>query len=172
MALAEFRRNKYLTYFRENDVQWTVNEMNFQEEDEGGSINMKNDLEVTSGKPTEDSNKGNNNKESSSATLLIPNRRPPQSTRIANSCAICLGSYECGEDVVWSTNKECEHCYHADCILDYFVTLLGTDDDELEMESPCPCCRRAFCTFKKKTSDDDNEKDASDRKSRGGENQD
>ena len=46
MALAEFRRNKYLTYFRENDVQWTVNEMNFQENEEGESINMKNDLEV------------------------------------------------------------------------------------------------------------------------------
>jgi hypothetical protein len=44
--------------------------------------------------------------------VLLPHRRPPQSATVPNQCAICLSSYEAGEDIVWSSNKHCDHAYH------------------------------------------------------------
>ena len=57
---------------------------------------------------------------------------------VSNVCAICLDAYTAGEMVVWSSNAECQHAFHQDCILDCFVNL--KDDDK----TPCPCCRQDF----------------------------
>jgi hypothetical protein len=136
--------------------------------------------------------------------VLLPHRRSPQSATVPNQCAICLSSYKAGEDIVWSSNKHCDHAYHQgecgrcrlllllvcssssggamvdfrlhvlwnesctpsalsvvflfhyqpsphpscsfcyiDCILEYFVLLL----EPTKEDSPCPCCRRNFCSL-------------------------
>lgn len=35
---------------------------------------------------------------------------------IVGNCAICLGSFELQDKVVWSANPACVHCFHARCI--------------------------------------------------------
>jgi hypothetical protein len=57
---------------------------------------------------------------------------------VSNVCAICLDAYKAGEMVVWSSNAECQHAFHQDCILDYFANL------KEENKTPCPCCRQDF----------------------------
>jgi hypothetical protein len=65
---------------------------------------------------------------------------------VPNCCAICLSSYKVGEAVVWSTNEDCPHAFHQNCIVDYLVTVNGG-------KTPCPCCRQNFvCELSEKES--------------------
>ena len=51
-------------------------------------------------------------------------------------CVICLGQYEVGEVLVWSSNPVCEHAFHEHCIEKWLMKQRG---------GPlCPCCRRNF----------------------------
>ena len=60
---------------------------------------------------------------------------------VPNCCAICLGNYEVGEKVVWSSNEECPHAFHEECMVDWLTKMLdGT---------PCPCCRADFTDLEK-----------------------
>mmetsp|Transcript_21482 Transcript_21482/g.33229 ORF Transcript_21482/g.33229 Transcript_21482/m.33229 type:complete len:326 (-) Transcript_21482:147-1124(-) len=70
-------------------------------------------------------------------------------------CAICLSEYEKCDRVCWSSNIECNHVFHEDCILQWlissgkkrsmneFFTRHPTDEKLLEHEF-CPCCRQGF----------------------------
>ena len=49
-------------------------------------------------------------------------------------CTICCEEYVIGEDIAWSKNDECCHCFHTDCI----VAWLMHDNDE------CPICRNQY----------------------------
>ncbi|GFH55125.1 hypothetical protein CTEN210_11601 [Chaetoceros tenuissimus] len=49
-------------------------------------------------------------------------------------CTICCEEYVIGEDIAWSNNDECCHCFHTDCI----VAWLMHDNDE------CPICRNQY----------------------------
>lgn len=55
---------------------------------------------------------------------------------VPNCCAICLMSYEVGEIVIWSSNKECIHAFHQECVVGWLV--------KMQPETPCPCCRAEF----------------------------
>eukprot|EP00984_Skeletonema_dohrnii_P022948 scaffold12062_cov98-Skeletonema_dohrnii-CCMP3373.AAC.1 len=70
-------------------------------------------------------------------------------------CAICLSEYEKCDRVCWSSNTECSHVFHEDCILQWlissgkkrsmneFFTRHPTDEILLKNEF-CPCCRQDF----------------------------
>ena len=70
--------------------------------------------------------------------LDLPRKHYPRA--VPNVCAICLEAYRPNETVVWSSNIDCSHAFHQDCILDYLVTKLEVKEDV----SPCPCCRQDF----------------------------
>jgi hypothetical protein len=69
--------------------------------------------------------------------LDLPRKHSPRA--VPNVCAICLEIYKPDETVVWSSNIECSHAFHQDCILDYAVKLNKAKDNV-----PCPCCRQDF----------------------------
>lgn len=50
-------------------------------------------------------------------------------------CAICLGVYEVGISVVWSSNRDCPHVFHEECVSAWLMT---------RQDALCPCCRQAF----------------------------
>jgi RING-type zinc-finger len=58
-----------------------------------------------------------------------------------NCCAICLESYTCGEEVVWSANEKCHHIYHKDCIAAYFA---HAKKKKSKKKCACPTCRQEF----------------------------
>jgi hypothetical protein len=49
------------------------------------------------------------------------------------TCDICLMDYQVGEQVCWSPNDECVHCFHKDCMLDWLLR-----------NPKCPVCRRNY----------------------------
>ena len=58
--------------------------------------------------------------------------------QVPNCCAICLGSYQVNEAVVWSSNPDCLHAFHEDCLVDWLV------HSSRQQGTPCPVCRQAF----------------------------
>mmetsp|Transcript_18404 Transcript_18404/g.42635 ORF Transcript_18404/g.42635 Transcript_18404/m.42635 type:complete len:138 (+) Transcript_18404:601-1014(+) len=76
--------------------------------------------------------------EASGAGLLVlpQNREDGTRRRVPNCCAVCLGPYSPGDSVVWSSNPECQHAFHEDCVTDWLVKMQG--------DHPCPCCRQTF----------------------------
>jgi hypothetical protein len=80
-----------------------------------------------------------------------------QPRKVPNGCAICLGPYEVGETVVWSSNAACQHAFHQDCMVDWLckMKVLTTQshrhpsqqdraDSSTSTPCPCPCCRQEF----------------------------
>ena len=49
------------------------------------------------------------------------------------ACHICLGDYECGEEVCLLQNPYCTHVFHKECISEWLLK-----------HNECPCCRRYF----------------------------
>ena len=56
--------------------------------------------------------------------------------KVPIECSICLCEYTVGSDTVWSSNPQCDHVFHANCIEQW---LMKQRDGPL-----CPCCRRDF----------------------------
>jgi hypothetical protein len=55
---------------------------------------------------------------------------------VSGLCTICLSTYTVGSNVVWSSNADCDHAFHHDCIEKWLMK---------QREGPlCPCCRRDF----------------------------
>ena len=57
---------------------------------------------------------------------------------VPNCCAVCLASYEKGDDVVWSKNENCCHAFHEGCVTDWLT------GPKMQVSNPCPCCRCIF----------------------------
>ena len=58
--------------------------------------------------------------------------------RVPAFCAVCLSSYRTGNTIVWSSNWECAHVFHEECIQQWLFKLPQRDGPI------CPCCRRDF----------------------------
>jgi len=56
--------------------------------------------------------------------------------KVPIECSICLCEYTIGSDIVWSSNPQCDHVFHTNCIEQW---LMKQRDGPL-----CPCCRRDF----------------------------
>jgi hypothetical protein len=53
-------------------------------------------------------------------------------------CAICLCSYEVGDNVTFSPNASCRHAFHKECISVWIAR---------KKQPLCPCCRQEFCSL-------------------------
>mmetsp|Transcript_2791 Transcript_2791/g.5041 ORF Transcript_2791/g.5041 Transcript_2791/m.5041 type:complete len:211 (-) Transcript_2791:309-941(-) len=119
------RRLKFKQCFERNNVIMTVTKDDILKEkqqqdgaDEDGYYYFHEDTDFYQGK------------------LILP--RPYCST-VPNCCVICLEEYKPGSSVVWSTNADCEHAFHRDCIVKYFDKI-----QRKVAETPCPCCRAKY----------------------------
>ena len=84
---------------------------------------------------------------------------------VPHFCAICLGEYKPSDSISWSSNPECTHVFHRECIVRWLDTLgkkrcsdnhgifgrldvLGGGEipakDLLNYRLECPCCRQEF----------------------------
>lgn len=116
----EQRRRKLLQSFRRHKVVFTV-----QEDD------LIADDPCAIHKPSHDDLEASMTSFNNHGQLRLPTKGV-----VPNCCAICLGDYEVGDEVVWSSNEECPHAFHKDCILDWLI--------KMQPETPCPCCRQEF----------------------------
>lgn len=73
--------------------------------------------------------------------LNLPSRPIPGATaastisrRVDAQCSICLGTYEIGSRVVWSSESECSHAFHEECMLQWLC----------KGKKKCPMCRNWF----------------------------
>jgi hypothetical protein len=96
--------------------------------------------------------------EAASLSLSLPEDSASPMRWAAGSCTVCLGSYQIGESVTWSSNPDCEHCFHTSCIEEWVLRrrpqknnhrrrrVEGADnhEDDDEDDPLCPNCRRPF----------------------------
>jgi len=81
----------------------------------------------------------------------------PRTREVPINCPICLSSYEPQQSICYSSNHQCPHVFHSECIMHWFVEMgrrnddiiitHGTKLDEsslLEYTLSCPCCRQPF----------------------------
>lgn len=58
-----------------------------------------------------------------------------QDNLVNDVCAVCWCPFRDGENACMSSNKLCQHVFHTDCIMPWFVERKRHD---------CPLCRRNF----------------------------
>ncbi|KAL3943243.1 MAG: hypothetical protein SGBAC_002688 [Bacillariaceae sp.] len=63
-------------------------------------------------------------------------------------CAICVASYEEGDEICWSNNHKCQHCFHKECIQEWLL-----------LHEECPFCRLPFLPEKEKEKEKENDSD-------------
>ena len=110
------------------------------------------------------------NAHSSSSSSSSSDKTTNITTPISGSCVICFDEFEIGDMIVSSSSREdgtsitndnnryCQHVYHQECMVMCLAThshrkfrknypkrkVLASARD---IESPCPTCRRNFCTI-------------------------
>lgn len=79
-----------------------------------------------------------------------------------SGCAVCLSQFCPKERITWSSNAECSHVFHQDCLLRWFQAVghkhqekqlrlcpSMTEEEAIQLcfkfPKLCPCCRRPFC---------------------------
>ena len=106
---------------KENFQEVVSGDTEEEEEDDGG----ENDIET--GRPAK-----------KEIQLLFAETSDQKILTFPTTCAICLDDYSEGGVVIFSSNDECHHAFHQDCILEYLAK-------SRNVEKLCPCCRQPFC---------------------------
>ena len=78
--------------------------------------------------------------------LALPAARGGCHVVVDAHCAICLGEYQAGDEVVWS-GLQCQHAFHKDCILPWII----------QGRIHCPMCREKFVPHAPKNLDNANQ---------------
>lgn len=86
------------------------------------SRNPKNDIIIEEGVP-----------EKSIVDQVFASVSGANDEESARICSICLEEYQVDEEVCWSKNPECFHCFHKNCLVDWLLT-----------DKSCPNCRRSY----------------------------
>ncbi|KAI2490926.1 Anaphase-promoting complex subunit 11 RING-H2 finger [Fragilaria crotonensis] len=84
----------------------------------------------------EDSDIENINVDSEFAALQLTGDHPNANRPVPAACVICLCPYEVGDSVTFSSNQDCRHAFHTECISTWMAK---------EVKPLCPCCRQDFC---------------------------
>lgn len=58
--------------------------------------------------------------------------------RVPSSCAICLEPYRPNDSIVWSTNANCVHVFHEQCVSLWLMK---------RFKPACPVCRQQFISL-------------------------
>ena len=58
-------------------------------------------------------------------------------------CPICLEPYKEGDEICWSSNDDCPHSFHLDCMMKWLMT-----------HDNCPLCRADYLNLKKEEEDE------------------
>ena len=94
------------------------------------------------------------------ASLASKENNRVSTREVSKNCPICLSAYEPGESICYSSsNSECTHVFHCDCIIRWFVEMGRQNKDIvirhygskaldetslLDYTLSCPCCRQPF----------------------------
>jgi len=137
------RRRLLLASFRRHKVYMTVEEKDLISENPVIVEDDDNNSNNNSNSNSNNNNRTNEEDPEASTTSFNNNGSLKLTTGalVPNCCAICLGDYEVGDQVVWSSNQACPHAFHQDCILDWLI--------KMQPETPCPCCRHEFTDWVK-----------------------
>lgn len=101
--------------------------------DTEGDVPLQNDTQRDGTVPSERLSDG-------SISITLWNERlllsDGERREISDTCAICINLYQAGEKVVWSSNPQCKHVFHAACIEQWLL--------KERSHCMCPCCRQPF----------------------------
>lgn len=73
-------------------------------------------------------------------TMCTTTARIGTARLVPGFCTICLSGFTVGSNICWSSNSQCEHCFHCDCIEEWITKQLSSS----KTNPVCPCCRRDF----------------------------
>ncbi len=70
----------------------------------------------------------------------------------SDGCVVCMNAFEVGQKISWSSNPECPHVFHNQCLLEWFVAV-GTKDWKAKavnhFESDVETIQKEICKFPK-----------------------
>uniref|UniRef100_A0A6V2DJT5 RING-type domain-containing protein n=1 Tax=Ditylum brightwellii TaxID=49249 RepID=A0A6V2DJT5_9STRA len=131
----EERKLRLMKCFADNGVVMEINKDSFLENEltdveKGASFDSADVVD------TVDNNNDLDSVASGAQAVIIPTGVINGNRVIPNCCAVCLCSYDVGDKLVWSSNLNCSHAFHEECIVDWLI--------KMQEGTPCPCCRQEF----------------------------